>query len=96
MFWLFKIQRKENGLTSTWGEIISLLLLYYIGKIEEVVKEGIEKGEIKEGNSGIIASEIFAFTCAGFMFKIKSGLPLDIKEMCIEFDKMIYGLKREK
>ncbi|MCI8546775.1 MAG: TetR/AcrR family transcriptional regulator [Clostridia bacterium] len=68
----------------------------YIGKIEEVVKEGIEKGEIKEGNSGIIASEIFAFTCAGFMFKIKSGLPLDIKEMCIEFDKMIYGLKREK
>ncbi len=55
-----------------------------------------KKAKLKKENSGIIASEIFAFTCAGFMFKIKSGLPLDIKEMCIEFDKMIYGLKKRE
>ena len=67
----------------------------YIGKIEEIVKEGIQSGELKDGNSGIIASEIFSFTCAGFMYKIKSGNPIDIKELCLEFDKMIYGLKRE-
>ena len=68
----------------------------YIGKIEEIVKEGILSGELKDGNSGIIASEIFSFTCAGFMYKIKSGNPIDIKELCLEFDKMIYGLKDRK
>ena len=66
----------------------------YISKINEIVEDGIKKGELKEGNSEIIASEIFAFTCAGFMYKIKSGKPVDVKELCIEFDKMIYGLKK--
>ena len=67
----------------------------YIGKIEEIVKEGIESGELKDGNSGIIASEIFAFTCAGLMYKIKSNQSLDLTVVCAEFDNMIYGLKGE-
>lgn len=67
----------------------------YINKIEEIVKEGIDKGELKEGDSGIIASEIFAFTCAGLMYRIKSGKPLELKKICAEFDNMIYGLKKE-
>ena len=66
----------------------------YISKINEIVEDGIKKGELKEGNSEIIASEIFAFTCAGFMYKIKSDKPIDVKVLCIEFDKMIYGLKK--
>ena len=66
----------------------------YISKINEIVEDGIKKGELKEGNSEIIASEIFAFTCAGFMYKIKFDKPIDVKELCIEFDKMIYGLKK--
>ena len=66
----------------------------YISKINEIVEDGIKKGELKEGNSEIIASEIFAFTCAGFMYKIKSDKPIDVKELCIEFDKMIYSLKK--
>ena len=66
----------------------------YISKINEIVEDGIKKGELKEGNSEIIASEIFAFTCAGFMYKIKSDKPIDVKELCIEFDNMIYGLKK--
>ena len=66
----------------------------YISKINEIVEDGIKKGELKEGTSETIASEIFAFTCAGFMYKIKSGKPIDVKELCIEFDKMIYGLKK--
>ncbi len=64
----------------------------YIDKIEEIVKDGIKKGELKKGNSSIIASEIFAFTCAGLMYKIKSGQPLELKKVCAEFDNMIYGL----
>ena len=66
----------------------------YISKINEIVEDGIKKGELKEGNSEIIASEIFAFTCAGFMYKIKSDKQIDVKELCIEFYKMIYGLKK--
>lgn len=68
----------------------------YINKIEEIVKDGITKGELKEGDSGIIASEIFAFTCAGLMYKIKSGQPLELKRVCAEFDNMIYGLAKER
>lgn len=66
----------------------------YVSKINEIVEEGMRNGELKEGNSEIVASEIFAFTCAGFMYKIKSGKPIDVKELCMEFDKMIYGLKK--
>ena len=67
----------------------------YISKIEEIVKEGIENGELKSGNPEIMASEIFSFTCAGLMYKIKSGNAIDVKELCLEFDKMIYGLKKD-
>lgn len=68
----------------------------YIDKIEEIVKDGIEKGELKNGDSTIIASEIFAFTCAGLMYKIKLGGTLDLKKVCLEFDNMIYGLVKKK
>lgn len=68
----------------------------YINRIEEIVKEGIDSGELKPGNSSIIASEIFSFTCAGLMYKIKSNQPIDLKLMCAEFDNMIYGLLKDK
>ena len=35
------------------------LVYEYINKIEEIVKEGIKKGQIKQGNSQAIASEIY-------------------------------------
>lgn len=67
----------------------------YINKIEEIVKEGIDNGELKEGNSEIIASEIFSFTCVGLIYKITTNQPINLKEMCAEFDNMIYGLLKK-
>ncbi|MBR4261719.1 MAG: TetR/AcrR family transcriptional regulator, partial [Clostridia bacterium] len=37
----------------------------YTSFIEEIIKQGIEKGEINEGNPEAIASGIFGFTCSG-------------------------------
>ncbi len=64
----------------------------YIDKIEDIVIEGIKSGELKKGNSRIIASEIFSFTCTGLIYKRKMNQQIDLKEMCSEFDNMIYGL----
>ena len=69
-------------------------ILAYIDKIEEVVKEGIEKGELKDRNTAIVASEIFSLTSTSFIYKIKTNKELDIKNMCQEFEVYIDGLKK--
>ena len=68
---------------------------YEFQKLDNIVKEGIDNGELKEGNSEIIASEIFSFTCVGLIYKITTNQPINLKEMCAEFDNMIYGLLKK-
>ena len=46
------------------------LVYEYINKIEEIVKEGIKKGQIKQGNSQAIASEIYCFICSSLVNKL--------------------------
>ena len=43
----------------------------YIQMIEEIVKEGIEKGEIIEGDPNVIASGIFGFICSSLIYKMR-------------------------
>ena len=69
-------------------------ILDYINKIEEVVKEGIKNGELKEGDSSVIAAEIFSLTSVSFIYKIKTNKELNIKNMCKEFEVFIKGLKK--
>ena len=85
-------------LSQVWGiqdrnKTTQKYLNTYISKIEEIVKEGIERGELKKGDSEIIATEIFSFTCSGMMYKLKTNTDIDLKKMCNEFDNMIYGLQ---
>lgn len=66
----------------------------YISKIEEIVKEGIEKGEIKEGNAEAIASEIYGLICSALIYKLRSEEPLDVMKLYHEFEvTVINGLK---
>ncbi len=69
-------------------------VLTYINEIEKIVKVGIEKGEIKEGDSNVIASEIFALTCASMVVKLKKQEELDIKSLSDEFENIIKGLEK--
>ena len=43
----------------------------YIQMIEEIVKEGIDKGEIVNKDATLIASGIFGFICSSFIYKMR-------------------------
>ena len=67
----------------------------YISYIEDIIKHGMEKGEIKDGNPEVIASGIFGFTCSGLLYKLKTDKELDIQEIYKEFSNyVVKGLKK--
>lgn len=66
----------------------------YITKIEGIVKEGIEKGEIKKGNPKVIASEIYGLICSTLVYKLRNEEEFDIMNLYKEFENtVIEGLK---
>lgn len=69
-------------------------ILRYINEIEKIVKEGQEKGEIKDGDSTIMASDIFSVTCSSMIVKLMKQEELDVKTMSREFDKILEGLAK--
>lgn len=67
----------------------------YIRTIEEIVREGIEKGEILDGDPEIIASGIFGLTCSSLIYKLKTKKEIEIAKVYHEFEKSILdGLKK--
>ena len=66
----------------------------YINKIEEIVKNGIEKGEIQQGNSKAIASEIYGLICSALIYKLRNEGEIDVMKLYKEFEStIIKGLK---
>ncbi|MCL2341556.1 MAG: TetR/AcrR family transcriptional regulator [Firmicutes bacterium] len=61
----------------------------YIDKIESIVKEGQGKGEIKEGNSKMIAAGIFGLLASNLTYKLRTNEEIDIIKMKQEFEKLI-------
>ncbi len=60
----------------------------YIQMIEEIVKEGIEKGEIVESDPNVIASGIFGFACASLIYKLRREKnTIEIQKLYAEIDK---------
>ncbi len=67
----------------------------YIEKIEQVVKAGIEKGEIKPGNPQAIASEIYSLICSSLVYKARNEEKIDVMKLYKEFEStVIKGLKK--
>lgn len=67
----------------------------YIRLIEKIVKEGMEKGEIIEGDANVIASGIFGFTCSSLIYKMRRGKDINIPELYAEIEKtFLRKLKR--
>ena len=68
----------------------------YIGKIEKIVQEGIEKGEIKDGDTRAIASEIYGLICSTLVYKKREGENKDIMKVYHEYENTIVnGLKNK-
>jgi AcrR family transcriptional regulator len=66
----------------------------YINKIENIVKEGMEAGQIKKGDSQAIASEIYGLICSSLVYKTRSEEEIDIMKLYKEFENtVIEGLK---
>lgn len=70
------------------------LVYEYIGKIEKIVQEGIEKKEIKQGDSQAIASEIYGLICSTLIYKKRDGVEMDIMKLYHEYENtVINGLR---
>lgn len=71
------------------------IIFEYIKIIEKIIKIGIEKGEIIDGDPEIIATEIFGITCSSLVYKLKTDKELDVKKLYIEYDKTVLrGLQK--
>lgn len=86
-------------LSQFWGkgpinQICQKNISKYIDKIEDIVKEGIEKGEIKNKNPQTIASEIYGLICSTLVYKIQNNNEIDIMGLYKDFENTtIEGLK---
>jgi AcrR family transcriptional regulator len=71
-------------------------VIEYINVIQDIIEEGLEKGDIKECNSELMASQIFSLTCSSLIFsrKIKEKLnkELNVKELEKEYEKDFLNL----
>ena len=66
----------------------------YISKIEEIVKEGIEQRQIKQGDPKAIASEIYGLICSSLVYKLRNQENFDVMKLYKEFENtVIEGLK---
>ena len=67
----------------------------YIKVIENIINEGIEKGEIIKIDPVVAASGIFGLTCSSLVYKTKEQKELDINKTFLEFEKLVIsGLKK--
>jgi len=86
-------------LSQFWGEearnqMCKEQVFNYIHTIEDIVKKGIEAGEIKNGNPEAIASEIYGLICSALVYKIRNNGQIETMKLYKEFeDTVIKGLK---
>mgnify|MGYP005769878755 CR=1 FL=1 len=68
----------------------------YIHKIEEIVEEGMEAGQIKQGNSKVMASEIYGVIASTLVYKMKNEEDINVIKLYREFENTIIdGLKQK-
>ena len=72
------------------------LVYQYIGKIEKIVQEGIEKGEIKKGDTRAIASEIYGLICSTLVYKKREIENMNIMQLYHEYESTVINVLRNK
>lgn len=67
----------------------------YIQMIQEIVEDGMKKGEILEANPNVIASGIFGFVCSSLIYKLRREKNIEVIELYKEIEKsFILKLKK--
>ena len=59
----------------------------YIQMIQEIVEEGMKKGEIVEADPNVIASGIFGFACSSLIYKLRRDENIEVATLFQEIDK---------
>ena len=72
------------------------LVYQYIGQIEKIVQEGIEKGEIKKGDTRAIASEIYGLICSTLVYKKREIENMKIMQLYHEYENTVINGLRNK
>lgn len=66
-------------------------IVQYLKIVEGIVKDGIEKGEIRNADPETIASEIFSATCISLIYKIKTNNSININDLYKELENIIFN-----
>ena len=84
-----RINEKEKDVQA----FVTLLTDEAISQAEKI-QEGIEKGEIKKGDSRAIASEIYGLICSTLVYKKRETPNMDVMKLYHEYENtIIKGLK---
>ena len=87
-------------LTQLWGKEkrnkkCQKLIYDYIDKIEDIVKIGISKGQIKGDDAKIIATEIYGLICSTLVYKMREREKFNITDMYNAYEAtIIKGFKQ--
>ena len=81
-------------LSQIWGHeprnlMCKNYVVEYIKTIEQIIQEGMDKGEIIPGDAEILASGIFGLTCSSLVYKIKIKEEIDVQKLYKEFDNFL-------
>lgn len=68
----------------------------YINKIEGIVTQGMEKGQIKQGNAKLYASEIYGLIASTLVYKLKEPENFEVLKIYKEFENTIINGLRVK
>ncbi len=88
-------------LSQIWGtgersNICKKHVFEYIAQIQEIVEEGIKKGEIIEADPNVLASGIFGFACSSLIYKLRTSKNIEVPELFAEINRtFIEKLKKE-
>ena len=79
-------------LSEIWGNTSRSLLCQkyifeYIQEIEQIVKEGIQKGEIVDTDPNVVASGIFGFTRSSLIYEKRSNKDISVQKLYQEIEK---------
>lgn len=68
----------------------------YIKIIEEVIKEGIENGEIYDGDIEALASGIFGTTCSSLIYRLKRNRDVSVEQIYNGFRNTVVSALEKK
>ena len=74
-----------------WGNEPRKYVVQYLKIVEEIIQEGINKGEIIEADPETIASEIFSTTCISLIYRIKKDTKISINDLYKELENILFN-----